>query len=105
MHAVIVTGSGGNGCGRAIAERFASDGAAVVVSDIDERGGAATVDRIRGSGGRAEFLRADVRIDGDVRLLIAFAETTFGRLDVLVNNASGQGGRHSIHVRAGGLGR
>src|SRR6476646_2628832 len=89
MHAVIVTGSGGNGCGRAIAERFAGDGAAVLVSDIDERGGAATVDRIRDSGGRAEFLRADVRIDDDVRRLIAFAEATFGRLDVLVNNASG----------------
>ena len=86
---VVVTGSGGSGCGRAIAERFARDGAGVVVSDIDVEGGHTTVARIRDAGGRAEFCKADVRDDGDIRQLIAFAERTFGRLDVLVNNASG----------------
>ena len=86
---VVVTGSGGTGCGRAIAERFARDGAGVIVSDIDERGGQVTVDRIRSAGGRAEFCRADVREDDDVARLISCAEQTYGRLDVLVNNASG----------------
>jgi len=89
MTGVVVTGSGGAGCGRAIAERFARDGAAVMVSDIDEPGGHTTVERIRAAGGRAEFLRADVRSDQDVRRLIDAAEERFGRLDVLVNNASG----------------
>lgn len=86
---VVVTGSGGTGCGRAIAERFARDGAGVIVSDIDERGGQITVDRIRGAGGQAEFCRADVREDDDVARIISCAEQTYGRLDVLVNNASG----------------
>ncbi len=88
-NSVIVTGSGGMGCGRAIAERFARDGAGVIVSDINDVGGRMTVDRIRGAGGRAEYCHADVREDDDVANLIAFAERTYGRLDVLVNNASG----------------
>jgi len=86
---VVVTGSGGTGCGRAIAERFARDGAGVIVSDINDVGGRMTVDRIRGAGGRAEFCHADVREDDDIAALFAFAERTYGRLDVLVNNASG----------------
>ena len=89
LESVIVTGSGGNGCGRAIAERFARERAAVIVSDIDERGGHVTVDRLRDAGGRAEFCRADVRDEADLKRLIAFAEERLGRLDVLVNNASG----------------
>jgi NAD(P)-dependent dehydrogenase (short-subunit alcohol dehydrogenase family) len=86
---VVVTGSGGTGCGRAIAERFARDGAGVIVSDINDVGGRMTVDRIRAAGGRAEYCHADVREDDDIASLIAFAERTHGRLDVLVNNASG----------------
>jgi NAD(P)-dependent dehydrogenase (short-subunit alcohol dehydrogenase family) len=89
IESVIVTGSGGTGCGRAIAERFARERAAVVVSDIDEPGGRVTVDRIRRAGGHAEFCRADVRDDADVKRLITFTEERFRRLDVLVNNASG----------------
>jgi NAD(P)-dependent dehydrogenase (short-subunit alcohol dehydrogenase family) len=84
----IVTGSGGLGSGRAIAGRFARDGAAVVVSDIDEAGGEETVRLIQAENGRAEFLRADIGIEADVRALIGFAERTFGGLDILVNNAS-----------------
>lgn len=86
---VIVTGSGGGGCGRAIARRFAREGASVVVSDINEAGGNETVQHIRSAGGRAEFFRADVQVESQVRELIAFAEKTFGGLHVLVNNASG----------------
>jgi len=85
----IVTGSGGAGCGRAIAERFARDAAAVVVTDINDTGGEETVQRIRDGGGRAAFFHADVREEHQVRDLIAFAEDTFGDLAVLVNNASG----------------
>jgi NAD(P)-dependent dehydrogenase (short-subunit alcohol dehydrogenase family) len=85
---VIVTGAGGSGCGRAIASRFATDGAAVVVSDINDAGGQATVERIARAGGEAAFCRADVRDEAQVRALIAFAESTFGRVSALVNNAS-----------------
>jgi NAD(P)-dependent dehydrogenase (short-subunit alcohol dehydrogenase family) len=85
---VIVTGSGGKGCGRVIAERFASTGAAVVVSDIDDTGGRETVGLIQRAGGRAAYCRADVRVPDDSQALIAFAESTFGGLHVLVNNAS-----------------
>src|SRR6267154_302537 len=85
---VIVTGSGGTGCGRAIAARFAADGAAVVVSDINEGGGRETVRHIEQRGGRVAFCRADVADEPQVRQLIEFAESTFGGLSVLVNNAS-----------------
>jgi NAD(P)-dependent dehydrogenase (short-subunit alcohol dehydrogenase family) len=90
---VIVTGAGGTGCGRAIAVRFAARGAAVVVSDINDAGGAETARAIERAGGRAAFVRADVRHEQDVHDLVAFAERAFGRLDVLINNASApQGG-------------
>ena len=85
---VIVTGSGGTGCGRSIAERFAADRAAVVVSDINEAGGHETVRRIEQNGGRAAFCRADVSDEVQVRGLVEFAVTAFGSLSVLVNNAS-----------------
>src|SRR5262245_43064029 len=85
---VIVTGAGGTGCGRAIAARFAADGATVVVSHINEAGGEETVRLIERGGGRAAFFRADVRNESQVRDLISFAEDTIGGFMVLVNNAS-----------------
>jgi len=84
----VVTGAGGDGCGRAIARRLAADGASVAVSDIHEAGGRETVRLIEQSGGRAVFHRTDVRLEDQVRALIAFAEETFGAVGILVNNAS-----------------
>jgi NAD(P)-dependent dehydrogenase (short-subunit alcohol dehydrogenase family) len=88
LRSVIVTGAGGTGCGRAIAVRFAVDGASVIVSDIDEAGGRDTVRIIEAAGGRAVFFRADVRRESDAQDLVSFAETSFGGLQVLINNAS-----------------
>lgn len=85
---VIVTGAGGTGCGRAIAARFARDGAAVVVSDLNESGGRETVRLIESRGGRAAFVPADIRDASQARDLIAYGERTFGGVSVLVNNAS-----------------
>jgi len=85
---VIVTGGGGKGCGRAIAARFAAAGAIVVVSDIDDAGGRETVAAIERARGRATYHRADVRSRDDARELVAFTESTFGGLHVVVNNAS-----------------
>jgi NAD(P)-dependent dehydrogenase (short-subunit alcohol dehydrogenase family) len=87
--AVVVTGSGGLGCGRAIASRFAREGSLVVVSDINQEGGLETVREIKRQGGQAFFCRTDVRIEGQVRALIDFAERSCGAaVSILVNNAS-----------------
>jgi NAD(P)-dependent dehydrogenase (short-subunit alcohol dehydrogenase family) len=93
---VIVTGAGGSGCGRSISARFARDGAAIVVSDIDDAGGHETVRGIERNGGRAAFFRADVRKESQLKELVSFAETTFGDLSVLVNNASAPHGNVGI---------
>jgi NAD(P)-dependent dehydrogenase (short-subunit alcohol dehydrogenase family) len=85
----LITGSGGEGSGRAIACQLAALGAKVIVSDINESGGRETVRRIEATGGTAAFYRADVQVEQQVRDLIGFAETQFGGLHVLVNNASG----------------
>src|SRR5579884_1415525 len=84
----IVTGGGGAGCGRSIARCFAREGADVLVSDIDDTGGAETVRVIEADGGVAAFGRCDVRNEEQVRQLISFAEDRFGGLDYLINNAS-----------------
>ena len=82
----IVTGAG-SGIGRAIAVRFAAEGAAVVVDDLNEGGGLATLETITRSGGRAWFCRADVSSEAEVPQLIQTAITQSGRLDILVNSA------------------
>jgi len=82
----LITGAGG-GIGGESALLFASEGARVVVVDVDDRGGAATVERVRANGGQAAYVRADVSKDADCAGMVAFAERTFGKLDVLFNNA------------------
>lgn len=84
----IVTGSGGVGAGRAIAWKFASEGAHVLVTDINEAGAHESGALIEASGGRATVYPADLTRENDVRALVAFAEERFGRLDILVNSAS-----------------
>jgi len=95
-NAVIVTGGGRAGCGQAIAARFARGGAPVVVSDIDEAGGRETVRVVERGGGRAAFFHADVRKESQVEDLVSFAETTFGGIGVLVNNATAAHGGEGI---------
>jgi NAD(P)-dependent dehydrogenase (short-subunit alcohol dehydrogenase family) len=85
---VVVTGAGGGGCGRAISQRFAREGAIVVVSDIDAAGGRETVRLIEVGGGRAVCCAADVRVKDQVANLIDTAMRV-GDFRVLINNASG----------------
>lgn len=86
----IVTGAAG-GIGKAIALRFAEQGATVIVADLTEEpreGGAPTVETIRVAGGRAEFLTCDVTRAADLEAAVARAVALGGRLDVIVNNAA-----------------
>jgi NAD(P)-dependent dehydrogenase (short-subunit alcohol dehydrogenase family) len=93
----IVTGGGG-GIGRGISERFAREGAAVVVAEIDAERARETQVAIAGDGGRAVSVVVDVR-DADVAdALVTTARDEFGRVDVLVNNVGHFGGaRKAFH--------
>lgn len=86
----VVTGAAA-GTGRAIAQRLGREGAAVVVADIDAELGNQTVRQIQAEGGRARFVRADVRVGDDVQHLVEVADRAYDGLDVLVNNAGGGG--------------
>lgn len=82
----IVTG-GGRGIGRAIALRYASEGASVVVTDVNATDARAVVEEIRANGGIAEAVRSDVRETSESLAMVKGVVARFGRLDVLVNNA------------------
>ncbi|HEV8036843.1 SDR family oxidoreductase [Yoonia sp.] len=86
----LVTG-GAAGIGRATAKTFAAEGAKVVVSDVNQEGGAETVRMIEKAGGTALFVAADVSKKADVSDLIAKTVAAYGRLDCAVNNAGIEG--------------
>jgi len=82
----IITGSG-MGIGRAEAIVFAKEGATVIVNDLNAAAGEETVALIKREGGNASFFLADVSKASEVEKLVQFAVETFGKLDVLINNA------------------
>jgi NAD(P)-dependent dehydrogenase (short-subunit alcohol dehydrogenase family) len=88
----FITGGGG-GIGRATAERFAEEGAKVVVADIDLAAGQASARSARAaaanSGGDAHFVRCDVTERASVEAAIAETVARYGKLDILHNNAGG----------------
>lgn len=86
----LVTG-GASGIGCAIALAYAREGASVIIADVDDVQGAATVRRIEQLGGRALYRHADASRAEDHEALIAAAGNAFGRLDVACNNAGIRG--------------
>ena len=82
----IVTG-GASGFGAGIAQRFAHEGASVVVADINDTEGESIANEIRDSGGDAVYVHADVTSRSDTKQMISAAVEHSGRLDILINNA------------------
>jgi len=83
---VLVTG-GGSGIGRATALRFASEGAAVLISDTDEAGANSVAQEIRDSGGQVSVVLGNVAEPADAERMVQAALDAYGHLDILINNA------------------
>ena len=82
----MITG-GGSGIGRATAHRFASEGAKVVVADINDESGIKTVEGIEVAGGAGRFVHADVTVAAEVEALVRQTIEVYAGVDILVNNA------------------
>lgn len=82
----LVTGAG-SGIGRSVAITYSREGAKVIVSDVDETGGNETVAQITGHGGVAKFIKADISLPEDNRILVEETIKTYGTLDIACNNA------------------
>jgi NAD(P)-dependent dehydrogenase (short-subunit alcohol dehydrogenase family) len=82
----VITGAA-SGIGRETALLFVQEGCAVVLVDINEEAGHRTSDETQAAGGQAIFVRADVSKAADCQRMIQVAEETFGKVDVLFNNA------------------
>lgn len=82
----LITGAS-SGIGRHTALLFAAEGASVVATDIDDEAGKQTVSDIEAEGGRAIYVHADVAQETDCQQMVEQAESTFGKLNVIFNNA------------------
>jgi len=82
----LITGAG-SGIGRETALLFAREGARIVVVDVNDPAGQSVVEELRSGGGEAIYAHADVAKAADAEAMIRAAEESFGRLDVLFNNA------------------
>ena len=82
----LITGAS-SGIGRETALLFAQEGAKVVAVDVNDDGGNATVNEINNNGGTAVYVHADVSVAADCENMVRMAEESFGKLDILFNNA------------------
>jgi NAD(P)-dependent dehydrogenase (short-subunit alcohol dehydrogenase family) len=100
-NAVAIVTGGGTGMGRAIAARFANEGANVTIAEIDSKLGRASEAAIRAAGGQATFVDTDVSCERQVQAMVEATLSRCGRIDVLVNNAAiivahGEGRAHEL---------
>jgi NAD(P)-dependent dehydrogenase (short-subunit alcohol dehydrogenase family) len=86
--ALVIGGSAG--IGRACVDALAADGAAVVVADVDDRGGEQAVTDVTGAGGQAAFLHTTIMEEESVAASVGFAVGTFGGLNILVTSVAGR---------------
>ncbi len=89
----LVTGAA-SGIGKSVAERYAQDGIAVVLSDNNQTLGEQTTEHIRQAGGQATFVMSDVSLPADCERMVTVALEQYGRLDYACNNA-GIGGEQN----------
>jgi NAD(P)-dependent dehydrogenase (short-subunit alcohol dehydrogenase family) len=82
----VITGAG-SGIGRAMALRFAAEGARILAADVNPEAAAATAEAVRGQGGEAEPFTVNVVEPVQVRAMVERALAAFGRIDILCNNA------------------
>ena len=82
----VITGAG-SGIGRESALLFSQEGARIVVADVNEEAGRKVAGELKSAGGEAVYVRADVSKSSEAEAMIRAAEESFGRLDVLFNNA------------------
>ncbi|MEK3661321.1 SDR family NAD(P)-dependent oxidoreductase [Paenibacillus sp. FSL F4-0236] len=94
---IIITGAG-SGIGKSTAALFASEGATVIIADVQEDSGKAAVTEIEATGGNAMFIPCDVTDASSTTVMADQVFNTFGRIDVLFNNAgiSGVGAVHEV---------
>ncbi len=82
----VITG-GAKGIGKATVQKFAAEGATVIIADFDEVNGSATASEVADAGGQADFVKVDVSDSESVGNLFGVIEQNYGRVDILVNNA------------------
>jgi NAD(P)-dependent dehydrogenase (short-subunit alcohol dehydrogenase family) len=94
----LITGSG-SGIGKSTALLFSRQGATVIVNDLSDEQGVQTVEEIHQEGGQAIFIQADVTKSIEVKAMVEKVIRTFGKIDILFNNAgiSGVGAVHEIN--------
>src|SRR5262249_46722365 len=93
----VVTGAGRN-IGEEIAKLFAAEGAKVAIVDVDRARGERVVGAIKGAGGEAQLLIADVSKGSDVAALVRAVVERFGRIDILVNNVAISDNKHIFDI-------
>ncbi len=91
----LVTGAG-SGIGRAVALKLSEIGAKVLLVDVAEKSGLETEQLVRGRGGDALFVKADVSEPAQVQHYVQTAMQTWGQIDIFMNNAAWQGEIHSL---------